>query len=86
MEVKNMIKIPNPQGQTVAFFSVETAGYVFNQMRLMKADNGKLYAHLPAREYMNRGKKVREQWYQFKDLDMIEAVTQSAREIYEQLK
>lgn len=85
MQIKSMDKIPNPKGQARAFFSVETQGYIFNSLRLMEGSDGKLYAHLPVREYLQGGRKIREQWFQFKELDMLEAVTALAREFYEKM-
>lgn len=85
MEVRNMIKFRHPKGQGRASFSVETQGYVFNGMRLMEGPDGQLYAHIPVHEYFNGRHKVRQQWFQFKDLDMLYAVTLAAREVYEKL-
>lgn len=86
MQIKYMNKIKNPQGQARAFFAIETASYIFTNLRLMEAADEKLYTHLPVREYLRGGRKIREQWYQFKDLDMLEAVTALAREFYEKLR
>ncbi len=86
MKILNMTKIKNPLGQTRAFFSIETKTTVFNAMRLMEADDGKLYAHYPVYEYVSGGIKRREQWYRFNDLDFLRAITEAAREKYKEIK
>lgn len=80
-----MTIIPNPQGQARAFFSIETQSYVFNGMRLMAGQDGQLYAHCPAREFLSRGRKIREPWYKMKDLDLLAAITSAARVEYVRL-
>ncbi len=80
-----MIKLKNPLGQTRAFFSIETKTAFYNGMRLMAGEDGQLYAHYPAYEYISGGIKRRAQWYGFKDLDHLRTITESAREVYNTL-
>lgn len=78
-----MTKIKDPkEGQAHAFFSVQTKNFTINGVRLMLADNGKLYAHMPVREYTYKGRKVREPYIEIHDLDYLEVLTVTAREVF----
>ncbi len=77
-----MDKVKNPKGDLRAFFDVETKGYVFFRFQLVEGPDGKFYAKYPTREYITQGRKVREPWFKFKDLDMLRIVTEEARAVY----
>ena len=83
IQIKRMDKVPNPQGDLRAWFDVETKGYVFFRFQLVEGPDGKLYAKYPLREYITQGRKVKEPWYRFKDLDMLRLVTEEARGVYD---
>jgi hypothetical protein len=86
MKIINMTKLKDPKGQTRAFFSIETKTVVYNGMRLMAGEDGQLYAHYPAYEYVSGGRKRRAQWYVFKELAYLEAISEAAREKYKEIK
>jgi len=83
MKIINMTKIKNPLDQRRAYFSIETKTTVFRAMRLIEANDGKLYADYP--KYKDKRGDIWK-WYEFNDLDFLRAITEAAREAYEKIK
>lgn len=80
MEIKNLRKID--KGFLKASFTVSTNTLDINDMLLKEGRDGNLYADPPSKEYTSNGQKKYSKIVFFKDRDLLERISEMARQEY----
>jgi DNA-binding cell septation regulator SpoVG len=83
--IEKMRKAPDSTWKTKAFFSLRTKNFLIHNCRLVLAENGRMIAMMPYREYRERGVMKFETIIEPLAVDYLEAVTALAVEAYQEL-
>jgi DNA-binding cell septation regulator SpoVG len=83
MKVVNLYRLNNPTGRIKATFNLDFGILIVRECKLIEGSDGRLWAAMPSRSYMENGKKIFAGIVAIKNDRVMDVITNAAREVYE---